>query len=296
MFSQDIPGYSLLVRKASQTGNDLEGVTLYDYSNPTTNVVITAVRGTISFSSDFRKIILYLEDGEIHELNLQDMGAYRKIRFTRHRIAMAVEGFDFERSQASAFSRGDLERELSVMTAAEMNAVSAGRWGTDLPTGSIPGAAEPQNALIRTRNLTANVTTELFRIDALERQMDQYWVEIHKKYSIPTACLVFVLVGVPLGVMARRGGFGIAATLSLGFFVMYWACLIGGEKLADRAILSPFWGMWVANIVIGALGCYLTYRVGREALIIDWSVFQHLLPRRMRASLSGDAPRDPLTP
>jgi lipopolysaccharide export system permease protein len=317
VFSQDIPGYSLLVRKASQTGNDLEGVTLYDYSNPTMNVVITAVRGTISFSPDFRKIILYLEDGEIHELNLQDMAAYRKIRFTRHRIAMQVEGFDFERSQASAFSRGDremgapemiavvdsldrvqagMEKELAVMTAAEMTAVGAGRWGTALPMGSIPGAAEPQNALIRTRNLTANVTTELFRIDAVERQMDQYWVEIHKKYSIPTACIVFVLVGVPLGVMARRGGFGIAATLSLGFFVMYWACLIGGEKLADRAILSPFWGMWIANIVIGALGCYLTYRVGREALLIDWSVFQRLLPRRMRTALSGDASRDTLTP
>jgi lipopolysaccharide export system permease protein len=266
-------------------------------------VVITAVRGTISFSPDYRKIILYLEEGEIHELNLQEMHTYRKIRFKRHRIAMAVEGFDFERSQASAFSRGDremgapemlqvvesLERvraglamEVATLTSSEMEAVGAGRWGTGLQSGGIPGAAEPQNALIRTRNLTANVSTSLFRIDAVERQIDQYWVEIHKKYSIPTACIVFVLVGIPLGVMARRGGFGIAATLSLGFFVLYWACLIGGEKLADRAILSPFWGMWIANIVIGAFGCYLTYRVGREALIIDWSVFQRLLPRKWR--------------
>ena len=54
--------------------------------------------------------------------------------------------------------------------------------------------------------------------------------------------------------MARRGGFGIAATLSLGFFVLYWACLIGGEKLADRDIVSPFVGMWSANILIGLMG------------------------------------------
>ena len=83
------------------------------------------------------------------------------------------------------------------------------------------------------------VATDLFRLENLERQIDSYWVEIHKKYSIPTACIVFVLVGVPLGIMARRGGFGIAATLSLGFFVLYWACLIGGEKLADRDIVHP---------------------------------------------------------
>lgn len=317
VFSQDIPGYSLLVKKASHTGNDLEGVTLYDYTNPTTNVVITAERGTISFSPDYRKILMYLEQGEIHELRLQEMNSYRKIRFTRHRIAMDVEGFDFERSQASAFSRGDremgapemlgvvdsldrtrlgLEAELAATMASEMKTVANGRWSGTLPTGGIPGASEPQTALIRARNLSANVTTTLFRIEALERQADQYWVEIHKKYSIPTACIVFVLVGLPLGVMARRGGFGIAATLSLGFFVVYWACLIGGEKLADRAILSPFWGMWIANILIAAAGLYLTYRVGREALIIDWSIFQRLIPRKWRTTLPGEAPADALAP
>jgi lipopolysaccharide export system permease protein len=295
VFSQDISGYSLLVKKASEAGNDLEGVTLYDYSNPTMNVVITAERGTISFSPDYRKILMYLENGEIHELNLQEMNSYRKIRFTRHRIAMNVEGFDFERSQASAFSRGDremgapemlsvadsleqarraLEEELAATIAGEMKTVANGRWSGTLATGGIPGAAESQTALIRARNLGANVTTALFRVEALERQTDQYWVEIHKKYSIPTACIVFVLVGLPLGVMTRRGGFGIA----------------------DRAILSPFWGMWIANILIGAAGIYLTYRVGREALIIDWSIFRRLIPRRWRTTLPDEEPADALTP
>ena len=106
---------------------------------------------------------------------------------------------------------------------------------------------------------------------------------------------MFVLVGLPLGVMARRGGFGIAATLSLGFFVVYWACLIGGEKLADRAILSPFWGMWIANILIGAAGIYLTYRVGREALIIDWSIFPAPDSKRWRTTLPDETPGDTLT-
>jgi lipopolysaccharide export system permease protein len=316
VFSQDIPGYSLLVRKISVNGNDLEGVTIYDFSNPTTNVVITAERGTISFSSDYRKILMFLTRGEIHELNLQEMNSYRKIRFTRHRIAMNVEGFDFERSQTSAFSRGDremgaremlhvvdslqltrqgIERELADNIGKEFTSVASGQWSGTLPWGGIPGSSAPQNASVRARNLSANVTTTLFRVESLDRQTDQYWVEIHKKYSIPAACIVFVLVGLPLGVMARRGGFGIAATLSLGFFVVYWACLIGGEKLADRAILSPFWGMWIANIIIGVAGLYLTYRIGREAMLIDWSFFQRLVPRRWRSTLPDEVPRDTMT-
>jgi lipopolysaccharide export system permease protein len=315
VFSQDIPGYSLLVRKVSVTGNDLEGVTIYDFTSPTTNVVITAERGTISFSPDYRKILMFLEKGEIHELDLQKMNSYRKIRFTQHRIAMNVEGFDFERSQASAFSRGDremgakemlavvdsldrtresLEEELVTSIEKQTTGFSNGQWN---PTfGGLPGSLLPLNAAVRARNLSATMTTTLFRVEGLIRQSDQYWVEIHKKYSIPAACIVFVLIGLPLGVMARRGGFGIAATLSLGFFVTYWACLIGGEKLADRAILSPFWGMWVANIIIGCAGIFLTYRVGREALIIDWSLFQRLVPRRWHSTLPDEAPRDALMP
>ena len=133
------------------------------------------------------------------------------------------------------------------------------------------------------------MSTALFRIGSVQRQIDQYWVEIHKKYAIPVACVVFVLLGVPLGIMSRRGGFGTAAGLSLGFFVLYWSCLIGGEKLADRDFLTPWVGMWAANIVLGICGIYLTYRSAKETLFIDWSRFLRFLPRRVRPSaVSGD--------
>lgn len=313
VFSQDLPGYSMLVRKTSEKSNDLTGVTLYDHTNPVKNIVITAERGAISFSPDYRKIIMMLFTGEIHELDMQDRTAYRKVRFEQHRIAMDVEGFDFERSATSAFSRGDRELsapamllvvdslagvlrgqvdDLNSMMAAEMDAALRGHWSGSLTGPAIPPGPEPTTTLIRARTLNTAITTIAFRVEALERQINQYWVEIHKKYAIPAACIIFVLVGAPLGIMARRGGFGIAATLSLGFFVLYWTFLIGGEKLADRAILSPFWGMWGANIIIGAMGLYLTFRVGRETILINWSVFEHLIPRRWRTALPGTA-QDP---
>jgi lipopolysaccharide export system permease protein len=159
-------------------------------------------------------------------------------------------------------------------------------------TLGLRGAPRPDNpamaALIHARQTSGALSTQLFQVETLERQIDQYLVEVHKKYAIPTACIVFVLVGVPLGIMARRGGFGVAATLSLGFFVLYWACLIGGEKLADRTILSPLVGMWIANVLIGGAGVYLTVRVGRESLLIRWETLVRYLPRRLRAAFTGD--------
>ena len=313
VFSQDIPGYSILVRKVNPKSNDLQGITLYDYTNPTVNVVVTAERGSISFSPDYRKLIMDLHEGEIHELDLQTMTAYRRIRFVSHRIVMDVEGFDFERTATGAFTRGDrelsaqamrvivdslrttqdrLEDEFRNAVDRDMRFKLSGR----LDSTAIPLASRPDfsatTALIRARMMNTSVATYLFRLQNINRETDQYLVEIYKKYSIPAACIVFVLVGVPLGIMSRRGGFGIAATLSLGFFVLYWACLIGGEKLADRDIVSPFVGMWIANILIGLMGAYLTFRTARETLVIDWSFMRKLVPRRWRTQLQ-DEQREP---
>jgi lipopolysaccharide export system permease protein len=309
VFSQDIPGYSILVRKTIPKTSDLEGITLYDYTNPAVNIVITAERGHISFSPDYKKLIMDLQEGEIHELDLQKMTGYRRVRFESHRIAMNVEGFDFERSSTGAFTRGDRELSAQAMrlivdsvTTTQRQVENEFRNSVERDmrfklSGSLDSSANPvasrpdfsaTSALIRARMMSTSVATYLFRLDNLERQTDQYLVEIYKKYSIPAACLVFVLVGVPLGIMSRRGGFGVAATLSLGFFVLYWACLIGGEKLADRNIVSPFIGMWIANILIGIMGAYLTFRTAKETLIIDWSFMRRLVPRRWRTQLQDE--------
>jgi lipopolysaccharide export system permease protein len=310
VFSQEIQGYSILVRKVSQKSNDLRGVTIYDFTNPSVNVTVTAERGRISFSPDYRKLIMDLEQGEIHQLDLAERSAYRRIRFATHRIAMAVEGFDFERSQAGAFTRGDrelgapamvritdsltavrtnLERELAELMQEEMARRLAGLpLQSPSPIHSVMGG--PQNAALgEARIVASQVSTALFRIESVQKQIDQYRVEIHKKYAIPVACVVFVLVGVPLGIMSRRGGFGTAAGLSLGFFVLYWTFLIGGEKLADRDFLTPWVGMWAANILLGAGGVYLTYRSAGETLHIDWGRILRFLPHRLRnAVATGD--------
>ena len=89
-------------------------------------------------------------------------------------------------------------------------------------------------------------------------------VEIHKKLSIPVACIVFVMVGAPLGIRVRRGGAATGAALSIGFFLVYWIFLISGEKLADRAVIAPWVAMWSPNIVIGLIGIALVWSLSRR--------------------------------
>jgi lipopolysaccharide export system permease protein len=306
LFSQEIPGYSILARKTFEASNDLEGITIYDYTEPSNNVVVTAKKGIVSFTPDFRKLIMDLQDGEIHQVNSSEPALYRKLRYTKHRIVMDVEGFDFERTAEGELGRGDRELSAQIMLRAvdsmqQLNENSYQEIKTLIVQqgtyySKIINRPQQINAILQhlskanpfftattqARNTSAMVENQLLSIQYNQERIHEFLVEIHKKYSIPVACIVFVFLGAPLGIMARRGTFGVAATLSFGFFLMYWACLIGGEKLADRGIITPWVGMWIANIILGILGIYLTIRSAQESPRIQWTVLRRFVPKTLR--------------
>jgi len=289
LFNMDLSGYSILARRTSEYSNDLGGLTIYDFTDPSTNVVITAEKGRVSFAPDYRRLIMDLTEGEIHRFKPSVPEEYRRIRFQHHRISMNAEGFAFERSAENAFSRSDRELSADVMRGIvdslrdEIDrqrslAVESRRISAVPPAlskrpaqGGDEGPLELRAARLAAQRVRLKIIDSENRrqtIESLTQQANSFLVEIHKKYAIPAACIVFVFIGVPLGVMARRGTFGVAATLSLGFFLLYWASLIGGEKLGDRGIMPPWLGMWMANIFLGIIGLVLTLRMSREIPLI----------------------------
>jgi lipopolysaccharide export system permease protein len=304
IFVQLLQGHSILVRKTFEHSNDLEGVTIIDHSKPMMPATITAHKGTISFSQDYQKLIMDLFDGEIHQTNNRFKNQYRIIRFQKHRIVMDAEGFNFQRTQGSDATRGDREMNVQMMlkqvegiralqSAAEKRIEK--RTGKraeeilDVKTSIEPIEIrnKPLKGLEMNPSLTQEVRADLSDINGYEKEARKYLVEIHKKFAIPFACIVFVFIGAPLGIMARRGTFGVSASLSVGFFLLYWTCLIDGEKLSDRLIIQPWLGMWIANIILGLLGAYLTFRTARETLVINWSGFVRFIPKRWRSDLNS---------
>ena len=87
-----------------------------------------------------------------------------------------------------------------------------------------------------------------------QSQINKFSVEIHKKYTIPAACIVFVLVGAPIAIRFPNGGLALVMAVSLAFFSAYYVALVGGEELSDHRILSPQLAMWAPNILFGVLG------------------------------------------
>jgi lipopolysaccharide export system permease protein len=102
------------------------------------------------------------------------------------------------------------------------------------------------------------------RADNVEYQIREFQVEIQKKFSIAAATLVFVLIGIPIGLRFPRGGIGMVIAVSLTIFGVYYVGLIGGETLGDDGYVPPVIAMWATNVIFGVLGIIGFLRLGRE--------------------------------
>lgn len=298
-----LQGYSILARDVDRSRDELKNVTIYGQEGDFLNV-INAKRAELRFNTDASKMMMSLHDGEMHVVNRRNKNEFRKISFVNHQVTVNVSGFNFNRSDPSSFGRTDRTMNISTMWAVADTALAqSGRINRKIdsllgvqfrtmpnvsPLGipaetktrrAAAGAALGQLALVR-----GQLESESMSRNEQIRSANQYLVEIHKKYSIPAACLVFVFVGAPLGILVRRGNFGVSASIALGFFIIYWSCLVAGEKLADRAILSPAVAMWMANGVIGILGTYLTILVSRETVTFNFEFrwLRRLMRRKER--------------
>jgi lipopolysaccharide export system permease protein len=112
---------------------------------------------------------------------------------------------------------------------------------------------------------TARAAEAKLRLDLATRSRNRYEIEIHKKFSLAAACIIFVLVGAPIAVRFPRGGVGLVIGVSLLVFALYYVGLIGGESLANEGIVPPFWAMWGTNVILTAVGLVMLVRMGRDS-------------------------------
>jgi lipopolysaccharide export system permease protein len=92
-----------------------------------------------------------------------------------------------------------------------------------------------------------------------------YEVEIHKRYAIPFTCIVFALIGVPLGIQPHRSGRSYGFILSILILLAYYVSLTASEILAVRKIIPAFSAGWIPNFLFGGLGIYLLVKTARES-------------------------------
>ncbi len=291
VFITDFPGYNLLVQSVNGLTNEMRGVTIYQLHAGGPPTTILAKKGYLTYTPDGRTAVLELEDGEIHEIPAGEVGVnrYHRLQFRKHTINIQGAGGLLERTVRSA--RGDREKSAAQLIVERSDVLgeyerSLARYRSVFTTAGVPAeqipALAPERSPLHTRlglwvmSLasrsdpleaiakkfpTLELSVNLWNMErrALLRRAAGLSVEIHKKFALPVACVVFVLIGAPIGMRVRRAGPAVAFA-SIGFFLFYYVCLIGGEELANRLLLPAWLAMWLANLVLGLLGLDLTAR------------------------------------
>ena len=306
-FIDAIPQYNFLM--GSKDEEVFSDITIFSNQDGRKQQTITAASGTISTVDD--GVLLHLINGMIHEYIGNDKNEYRQIFFDKYQVMIPVDNMIMNRRNSNIRGDREMtftmikdkiklyEEKITSMHTRVRNRLitEAEKFKIDPCIDSVtlvtPLIAEQTLAQFemdiadsvkeikgasmtrverRLKNLKRGINSDFSLITSYKNSINKYLVELHKKFSIPFASIVFILIGAPLGIMARKGGFTVSTVFSLVFFIIYWAFLIGGEEFADRGFMHPGLSMWLPNLVLGLLGILMCYWQSIELRTINFDI------------------------
>ncbi len=97
----------------------------------------------------------------------------------------------------------------------------------------------------------------------------RFLLELHTRFSYPAACLVLMLVGVPLGAVSRRGGKSSGLVFTVLLVLVYYVLSYTGIALSRQDKLSPFLGVWMANLIFTVAGTFLLWQMASGGRVLS---------------------------
>ena len=271
--------------------NELTEVTIFDMSETGDLRTITAERGHMAFTPDLRDLVLTLEDGVVFEVTDDRPGVFQRLNYANQVLPLrgvvqelerqSREGARSDREMTVGMLRGEVEASRTQMSTIEEANLATSREAVEIALGRSPEEArslaagaggepptedERAGAPLAPLTLTSSAASEIrihrARWDVFRLAAARDLVEIHKKYALALACIIFVLLGPPLAMRFPQGGAGMVIAASVLIFFLYWMGLIGGERFADDGQVDPIVAMWASNAVLLSLAFMLLWNVG----------------------------------
>ncbi len=253
VFTNDFPGYTVYVGKKDERQSKIYDVTIYDLKN---GLMMTAPRGELKDFEEENILQFILYNGELHQLI--DEVKYQRTEFSKQTINITINT-DIVRKERKYRS----ENELNVNgLRAEMRKRKdeIDNLKDDIAkTGNEALDAYRKGDMHGFDVARFEVEKKLKILAGKIRKLARYEIELNKKFSLAFACIVFVIIGAPLGYLFKRGGIaGILVGVLL--FSSYYILILAGEEFADRRGFSPFWAMWLPNVILLVFGfCFFIY-------------------------------------
>ena len=272
--------------------NSFNDIIIFDNKYVNNHTTILADKGSFHPLQD--GIILDLTSGSIHE-HLIEKDEYRKTYFENYKITIPFDELNINNN----VNISRQEREMNIHLLSEKinfyenkikdinsellkDAYLLDSLSNVISNLDKTGAAENLLTYKRIKNKVNQLTLRQEKNNRLIphhiKEINKFSVEKHKKITLPFACLFFMLLGTPLGIMGKKGNMSFSFGMSLIFFIVYWCFLIVGENLAEQDKINPGLAMWMPNIFICILSYYLynIYTKENRSLKINLSFFKKI--------------------
>jgi LPS export ABC transporter permease LptG/LPS export ABC transporter permease LptF len=242
---------NLVVYLQDARGKDWEKVLLAFLEDPEESKIVLARRGKLNFYPDSKRATIELEDAVQHTLRLDEPEAYGLASLARLEEEINIDNLLGRYTAEKRVREKNIFELAATHTAATADRLRLSRERDALEAR---GLRKDQPDLVRAS----------FAVEEAERLRRAALVEIHKRFSLPFVCWVFVFLGLPLGVSTKKGGRTSGFTVSLVVILAYYVFITAGENMALNGRIAPWLGMWGGNIVLGLASVILFIRSARE--------------------------------
>jgi lipopolysaccharide export system permease protein len=139
------------------------------------------------------------------------------------------------------------------------------------------------------RRMNQNLDSQKDYLKTVDRDMNSYWIEFHRKFALTATIIVLFLIGAPLGAIVRKGGFGAPVVIAALLFMIYFVLISVGESLANSEVVSPFLGMWFATMILTPIALILLRAAANDAPVFNrenWVLFFRRLKKKNATAVS----------
>ena len=226
------------------------------------------------FYEDFRNYVLYIQDVRPaagaalwHHVFLADLTQPASPNVTTADAAVVVNG-DPQTIRLHLLNGGQHQTSptdpnqynISTFASTDLPIQTGNQEDPHLGRSDTPILALPLSELWRRGNVPdSDIPGRLSRL---------YRIEFNRRFSYPFACLVLMLIGVPLGIASKRGGKSTGFVLTIVLVFIYYFLSQIGIALAKNGKLSPVLGVWGANLLFAAAGTLLLYQMSRGGIAL----------------------------
>lgn len=107
------------------------------------------------------------------------------------------------------------------------------------------------------------------------KYLRRHEIELHRKFTLSFACLIFLFIGAPLGAIIRKGGLGMPTVISTLLFILYYIISMTGEKFVRESVMTGFQGMWLSSAILVVAGVFLTYQATNDSAMLNIDTYMN---------------------